>query len=398
MLFISAFSIASANAQEEADYKYERPSLYCMMIENPGASFNEDIKAVYQNVRQPERFNDHSLGVKTIMFGDKRDQKENIDIFLKKFGLAKKMVARWFKRDKSTGVCNMELIKERGNYNATVLDVNAAKQQIRGLSILEDAGEDLISHTYLVMNNITYANKNTTSSFADNPSIGRLLFSSIGTSLVDAAISSKTGVETNTFKNLMENMKGFKVHITSYLYRLKWENKIADEFYGRFYTENPDDKKIEDFNKEDKMFQMEYVGKIEETSSGITFNKETTAEQMLTKILTRALDKNIAELQHNFSDFRIKAPITSTSPIKAYIGMKEDVTEKSKYEVLERIQNSNGKIEYKRVGIVRPVKNKIWDNRYMASEEDNPQALLNYTEFEKVSGGDFYPGMLLKEL
>lgn len=78
--------------------------------------------------------------------------------------------------------------------------------------------------------------------------------------------------------------------------------------------------------------------------------------------------------------------------------MKEDVTEESRYEVLERQTNEQGKIEYKRVGVIKPVKNKIWDNRYMAMEEGIIEAALNGTEFQKVSGGDFYQGMLIREI
>jgi len=50
------------------------------------------------------------------------------------------------------------------------------------------------------------------------------------------------------------------------------------------------------------------------------------------------------------------------------------------------------------VGVIRPVKDKIWDNRYMAAEEKAENATLGFTTFEKVSGGSFYPGMLIREM
>ena len=42
--------------------------------------------------------------------------------------------------------------------------------------------------------------------------------------------------------------------------------------------------------------------------------------------------------------------------------------------------------------------NLIWDNRYMASEEQAYGSDFGFTTFRKVSGGDFYPGMLIREI
>ena len=144
--------------------------------------------------------------------------------------------------------------------------------------------------------------------------------------------------------------------------------------------------------------KMEYVGQISNKSSKTIMSGVKTNEELIKKVCTRALDKNIADLQHSFPDFRIKAPLVSTSPLSANIGMKEDVTEDSRFEVLERSIDDNGCIRYKRVGIIRPVKDKIWDNRFMAVEEEAPNATLGATTFEKVSGGNFYAGMLIREI
>ena len=54
--------------------------------------------------------------------------------------------------------------------------------------------------------------------------------------------------------------------------------------------------------------------------------------------------------------------------------------------------------QYKRKGTIKPVKGKIWDNRFMAKEEGAENSDLGFTTFTKVSGGDFYPGLLVREL
>lgn len=110
------------------------------------------------------------------------------------------------------------------------------------------------------------------------------------------------------------------------------------------------------------------------------------------------IDENIASLQKNFDQFKVNTPLISVSPLKAYIGLKEGVTEKSKFEVLEAELSKEGKMTYKRVGVIQPKENLIWDNRYMASEEQAYGSDFGFTTFRKVSGGDFYPGMLIREI
>ena len=87
----------------------------------------------------------------------------------------------------------------------------------------------------------------------------------------------------------------------------------------------------------------------------------------------------------------------STEPLKADVGLKEGVTEDTQFEVLERVISEDGKMHYEKVGVIRPVKGKIKDNRYMATEEESVDAALDATEFEVVSGKNFFAGMLIRE-
>ena len=77
---------------------------------------------------------------------------------------------------------------------------------------------------------------------------------------------------------------------------------------------------------------------------------------------------------------------------------KEDVTEDSRFEVLERVLDEDGKVSYEHVGVIKPVRGKIKDNRYMVTKDESNDALLDATEFEKVSGKEFFPGMLIREI
>ena len=58
-------------------------------------------------------------------------------------------------------------------------------------------------------------------------------------------------------------------------------------------------------------------------------------------------------------------------------------------------EDENGKTQYVKVGVVKvDSKYPIWDNTYGAQEE-NPNSTVDRTYFKKVSGKDFFPGMLL---
>lgn len=389
-------------AQSEDEYEYERASVCMMLVKHPAKQFGNEIQYVFSRMQLPERFNNHELGVRLVSFAEEKDAEKNIGLFAKKTSLGRRMVAKWFNRDKASGKMNMDLIRERGLYNSTQSDINSARIQLRGEYLLEDAGEYLLNNTYFIMNDITYIDK----------SVGWGIFKdvlNVSSGLAEIWLSKgSVSSSDNPFENpalssinaVLEDIKGFSVKIKSYLYRLKWNQDIADQFYSQYYVDDDcfDEDKAKSFNQSADLFELEYVGMVENKQSNTTLNGTTTNEQLIRKVCTRAIDKNLADLQHKFEDFRIKAPLISTSPIKAYIGLKEDVSETSRFEVLERTIDKKGKVKYNRVGVIKPIKGKIWDNRYWASEEGTESSSLGFTSFEKVSGGDFYPGMLIREI
>lgn len=363
-------------AQSEEGMEYERNSMHVMMIKRPNQKFDDVIEEVFRQMPFPERFNDHNLGVRAVSFAEsEEDQSRNIASFIKQVNLGQKMVAKWFNRDKQTGSFNVDLIKERGFYNASQGQKNIARASIRGMALLEDAGENLISKTFLLVSDISYKSKGSATwiiKFYLNAFFGNIKGS----------------------QDAMQSIGGFSVDIKSYLFQLKWDNETAHEFYSKYYTEdgNSDIEKVKAFAAERNLFRMEYIGQTENISSEVNFAATKDPKEQLIRVCRRTLDKNIAQLQHTYEDFQIKAPLLSTDPLSADVGLKEDITEQSRFEVLERILNEDGTVSYERVGIIKPQKGKIKDNRYQAEED------LSATEFVKVSGKDFFPGMLIREI
>ena len=118
------------------------------------------------------------------------------------------------------------------------------------------------------------------------------------------------------------------------------------------------------------------------------------------------MDKNIVELAKQYEDFKVKTPVYQVlyddrDRILGYaakIGMKEGISEASKFQVVQRvIDPETNKTTYQYVATVKPVKGAIWDNRYNAVLEQADGSQLPYTTFKKVCGGEILPGMLLIE-
>ena len=400
----------SAIAQDKQDEAiYERNSLYMLMVKHPKYAYNKEIEYVFSTMAKPERFNDHSLKVKSVIFSSKdKDLSDEIADMIVKTQLGKRLVGKWFNRNAKTGMMDMELIKERGVYNASAADWVQALHSHRGKALLEDAGEQLIDNTFLVMNDIRYVDRSTTWNTIKE-------ITAAVTAATAAVVAKKAGFNLGTlatdstsvydkvdwlYGTVTDHIKGFAVNVTSYLFKLKWDAESANHFYTELYNDsaNYDRNRVKAWNNPAEQYQLEYVGKIENKSSKTVMSGVQTNEDLIRKVCTRALDKNLADLQHAYEAFRIKAPLLGVDPITVQIGMKEDVQENSEFEVLERVFNDDGKVSFKRVGVIRPVKGKIWDNRFMASEEQAEGADFGFTTFEKVSGGDFYQGMLIREL
>lgn len=324
--------------------------------------------------------------------------------FVNDYKLANKMIEKWFNMDKTTGNSDMKLISERGYYDASALDVKLAELTMRGRSILEDAGEELIGQTFVVANYIRYNDRAKIArvfyeffqdlASSDNSELGKLIW---GDSYAKSdSLGKAIG---NLGMQITENWDGFKVVVETYLYQLDWNEKNANLFYEKYFK--TDGKGGYDNFKQfdhDTLFQLKYLGKTQVASGKTAVMGTDDRIGFIKKVCTRAVDKSIARLQHQYEPFRVKTPIVSVDPITAYIGMKEDITAQTKFEVLEIVEDDEGHTDYRRVGVVKPKKGKVWDNRYGALEEGSDAAKLGCTTFSKILGGNIYPGMLLREI
>lgn len=393
VLVFSAVTIGAKDL-EVTELKYSRNSLYSILVSHTDQKFASEIQSQFLAIPTPEQYNNHDLSVKVVSVNNNGKYTDAITHFVNQNQIGSRLIAKWFDRDILTGECSMNLIKERGIYNASELDKELAKRSTRGIAMLEDAGEELIGKTFLLVNEIKYIDKGKRSR----------LFGNI-IQVVGAVAEVATGVQGlsdlgESVGDLTASLKGFKVKIHTRLYQLVWDEETANTFYTLYYSSKPDEEKRKAFEQNRDKFKMKFVGEVESDGSTTSFMgiNEDEPLLMVRKACQRAIDDNIADLQKEYDQFRIKAPIVSVEPtIQVQIGLKEGITKDSKFEVLEA-QEKDGRVEYKRVGIIKPVPSKIWDNRYMASEEGAYGADFGATTFKKESGKDFYPGLLVRQI
>ncbi len=399
-------TIMCANPHDKSDglpelTKYHRSSLYSLVLKHPELEFGKEIVDVFKSVPLPDRFNNHDLKFKALPAPVMRKvSKHEIDNayqysvmqMLERNKIGGRLVGKWFNRDKDTGTFDMALVSERGQYDASIMDVKKALASVRGAAMLSDAGEELIGKTYVLVNDIRYGDKSTLKLF-----VGAGL---LAANIAGAASGHDVTQSLASAAELTEKIRGFKVVVTSFLYRLEWDEEAQANFYGTLWIDRgkTDTERMNLWNEAMGNFRLTYVGSATVATGKTALGGVESDRDMFLKVCTRAVDLSIAQLQKNFDEFKVFTPIISTEPIAAYIGMKEGITSDSRFEVLEQVEGDDGRTHYNKVGVVKPVRGKIWDNRFMAAEDHEDGSDLTYTTFEKVSGGTLYPGMLIREI
>ena len=220
-----AFSAFAQQADKEN--RYRRLSLCNILVKHDNEKFADEIEGQFLKIPVSEQYNDHNLSVRVVNVDDKLKGDADITAFVRRNDLGSRLVGKWFNRNMLTGKCDMDLVKARGLYDASAFDHELASRSPRGIAMLEDAGEDLIGNTYLLMHEITYVDKAKRSK----------MWGAIGGALMGAAMAYAGGSSqdvSNIMKNtsdIISSYKGFSVKINSRLYRLVWNPEISGEFY-----------------------------------------------------------------------------------------------------------------------------------------------------------------------
>jgi len=397
-------------------------------VYHPEDEFGSEIYKAFDSLPIPDKYDDHTIdGARIIDNSDiwgvqrkdsgyykatyghqltaseMRKNAEFTEELLNDAGIAKKMVAKWFGLQGNTiedATFNTELIQSRGQYNANDVDVALALQTTRGLASLSDAGEELLNNTFVLVNDITYITAEQEAQAA------KVALGVIG-GVFDALTGGNAGKNVADLGGaIADSFTGFKVKTHSYLYQLDWNDSIAAIFYQFHYTDNPNPEKVQAFLDDKTTYRLKYVAHEYEFDKKSVLKGKYSRTELVRTICARSMDKNIVALAKQYEDFKVKTPVyqvlyNDKGKIVGYaakIGMKEGISDASKFQVVQRMQDpKSGKTTYKYIATVKPKKGQVWDNRYNAVMEEADGASLPYTTFVKTAGGEILPGMLLIE-
>ena len=431
---LNVTQILSQNPNGSSDFKYRRSSLHTILMELDNFPKKDTVIKAYYNAPFPDKYNDHTIDVKSFnpglypiseeerassgvkktfggalkqgMFakpGEANDDPASYDdtLIIRKFfkdqKVANKMVAKWFNRQPD-GSFDIELIADRGMFDASFLDTKTAMASSDGISLLKTAGLDLIYNTFVVVSKMNFLSNEIPAAVIREGAI--LAAKEIKNGLLQAAAITAAEV---AYKKTKE---GYSVWTTSYLYQLDWNDSIQHVFYNNLYIDasNNDAVKKELFDTT-SLFQLIFIG-AEKSRSLVTFSLKTkrTEEQIVELATIRNIDAVFAKLQKSYDIFMPKTPLYTGYPITAKIGMKEGLEGGEKFEVFEQVMDQKtGLISYRSMGKIEVDKNLIWDNRFNLGSEDpdngnenGKKPILDRTTFK--GGKNYYPGLLIKQI
>ena len=419
LLFVSLTSVAQDTIQQAVfgskkrtnmNATYHRSSWHNILISHQDQKYAEEILSTYYARPQSDKFNDHSLAINVVTAkGKKYAKKKLIDNYVFNNDIAKGLVAKWFNRNETTGYCDMNLIYRRGLEGATTEQIETSDLAKLGKSILMDSGTDLIGNTFVLVHDVVYIDKGERNKKVAE---GFRIFGEIVNAVMESSAQSSGDKSTAEFgksindlskatADIVDDFEGFRVKIKTHLYRLNWQDADNEYFYENYYLDSLyyDEEKFLSWQNAD--YQLSYVGTQEVVCGETVLVGKYDLSQLIKIVVYRTMDECVVKLQKNYEEFKIKEPIYEIDEdgnVIAKIGLKEGVSEKSKYEVLEKIESEDGTTKYKKVGEIKPVKDKIWDNRYMALEDGAPNSDLGGTTFKVTSGRNLYPGLLIREI
>lgn len=418
MLVFTAVTTQSAFSQQD-EFKYMRSSLTMVLVDDPTNEKRSEIQDLWGSYPFPGQYNDHSIegwnsrdfsgisftqeekealgfyqdtlkGLKLELSlatlrdvdptpeGKRRAVKEPtdaelfphaLDKYIAENNLANEMVKKWFGFDGEK--FNMDLIEERGLYNASAADVAVASNTVQGADrILRNSGEQLLPNTFLSLVNLNF--------FENEP---------IAAAVRDAALEETTDpIAIAVINKAYDKAKdGWTVISNTRLYQLSWNDSISSIFYNQYWS-NPAALDTS------SLFTLELVNQQNNSSTAILTSKTRGPEDMLKLALYRNIDNTFAKLQKQNDVFKPLNVIEGVGPIRAKIGMKEGLEGKEKFDVLTASLAEDGTVVYNVTGSIKV--DKVWDNQFNFSDELDPNAPEQYTTFK--GSKKIMPGMLIK--
>lgn len=338
---------------------------------------SEKVVKVLAQKKAPDKYYDNSIPENIIKTGIKRDSMMGFPVpvddklisrWLNEHKVGQQILSVWFNRQPD-GSFNVDVLKERGLFNANDNDYIVASASKRGESSLMDMGLQLVNQSYI------------------------LVFDYYG---ILTMTQSYQKSETPEEKRIMN---GFKSELQTYLFKLDFNDSVAAVFFQNYWTGADDparDAKASAFEKAE--FPFVFLKRQNTTATATQYNPgqvlapkvQKTEDEMIGTMIDMSIESVLTTIENQKQEFRVKAMVSDVKPISAKIGKKEGLKFDQRYFVMENQTRGNGTITSKRVAVVKSM--KVVDNRKVTSGQTPPST------FYQIAGGkvDNY-GMFLQQ-
>lgn len=401
---------------------YRRSSICLILIAHTDKPYADAMVRVFQNFPMPLRYNNHNIDLRVVEVNGKQSQKD-IEKMLFKNSVGREVVGKWFNRD-GLGKMDMSLVHERGGYGAFHDDYMRTVNTVRGTATLRDEGIELLESTFVLVCDMEYAEQN------KGFKIGAVL-SAVG-SVAMAGLSAYSEIQGNiayskgdyqsarqnynsartyaagsslaaTGAQLLNDLSKFRVNIHSYLYKLNWDEARTANMFNNYWVDDytpeaESNRRRQSFDR--AQFGLEYIGDYSKASSKTKLVSCTDVDKVVLDVCHRSVEESVKALADKFEVFRPRTPFyCADGGLYSHIGTKEDVEYDKKYEIVKRSKSKNGKIEYKRVGVVKagsPWKNaEISFDRYFSPEMKGTHFKITKGKYEDIAQT---PGLQIREM
>lgn len=414
IVIILMASSLTAGAQEKADYRtgekdtYRRSSLCLMLVTHQGERYARDIEQQFMTMPLPSRYNSLNVDVRVVST-QKKVTNKSVGQILRERGVAKELVAKWFNRQNS-GVMNMERIHDWGGYNATFADLQRAQNMERGTAILSDEGTELLKNTFVMVCDISYYDRSKTGDLLSGLlQVGAAVMAGAADQQArkgnndNAQLWSSLSSTATAGSKAAEDIAGFSVNVIARLYRLKWNDQLCQALYNNYWVDEttPEAEALirkSAFDRDSQSYGLEFLGSYRSSSGQTVSRSNNNLNSVIRSVCSEAVERSINNLSKMFPVFKPKTPFyCEDNNIYAYIGTKEGVTPKSKYEVLETKKTKKG-IEYNKVAQVVPT--RLWYNTRVYMSDDSIAQKHKGTQFRQTSGRKDIcdQGLMLREM
>ena len=374
LFFLSFLFVVGANSQNvkqtfKVPSTYDRSSITAILLDFPDGNHSAALREKIANVAFADKYYNNNIGYFALSapFG-------RFDLTIKAADLIKKaiddkkmaneIVSKWYGR-KSDGTMSLELIHERGVFNATDNASLLAKTTKRGNAELEDYGNRLINRSYILV--FDFQN------------------------LMTAAEAKIAGT------------RGWQSNVVSYLYKVDYSTDIQNKVYDAWiYDDDTPQVKAEKKSKFEMIqFPISFVASSATSVSAQqlinrsdflkVLDPDKSEDQLLMQLVQKAYDENLYSLDRKYEDFRVKTTIVQANPITAKIGKKEGIKTDFRFFAYEYVYDERTKSTSQKLrGVIRSSSN-IVDNRQNATGKSGT------TQFYQTAGQQLETGYLLQQ-